>query len=484
MLAWSRSVVATVAALLPVVFACGGDDPRPNVILIVSDTLRADAIDCRRKADATPALCALADRGVRFEAAYAGAPWTFPSVVTIFTGNHASTYGQPPTRANANGEEPTIRVPDEETLLAEALTARGYDAARFVEAGVGTFNNVFQGLPEPDFDPEQALRTLALHAPPEAKDAALNRYPMFLGALQYLSQIPEDRPFFLVVWIRDPHAPYDPPPKYLKRLLTLKVRFPQKIRYYTGLGHWDRPDLGLRKLREEAPYEPLELALLQRLYRMEVESVDERVGILLELLRFRGFEDDTVIAFTSDHGEEFLEHGRFLHGHTLYEEQLRVPLILAGPGLPRGRVSRERVSLIDLMPTLRNLLHIDSIDDVQGRSLLPLLQNGTAKRDRTIFAGSALNPRAGDALIENRFKLIVATSGDVELYDLGRDPHEQTNIAADRPRIVLRMRPRLEALRKENAERHRVNLARSGEQELRESAERTREQLEELGYLR
>jgi len=484
MLAWSRSVVATAAAVLPAVFACSGHDPRPNVILIVSDTLRTDAIDCERRAKATPSLCALADRGVRFEAAYAGAPWTFPSVVTIFTGNHASTYGQPPTRANADGDEPTLRVPDEEVLLAEELRARGYDAARFIEAGVGTFNNVFQGLPEPDFDPEQTLRALALDAPPNAESAALNRYPMFLGALQYLSRVPADRPFFLVVWIRDPHAPYDPPPKYLNGLLSTRVPYPQTIGYYTHLGHWNRPDLGLRKLREEAPYEPLELALLQRLYRLEVESVDERVGILLERLRFRGFENDTIIAFTSDHGEEFMEHGRFLHGHTLYEEQLRVPLILAGPGIPRGAVLRARVSHLDLMPTLRDLLRIDSVTDVQGRSLLPLLAEGSAKHDRVIFAGSALNPRVGVALIENRFKLIVSTSGDAELYDLGRDPLEQTNIATDRPGIVARMRPKLEAVRVENAERLRVNLALSGEYALRESAERTRAQLEELGYLR
>ncbi len=466
--------------------ACDGPTaPPPNVLFIVSDTLRADALDCDRGGKRTPALCSLAKRGVVFENTYAGGPWTLPSSVSMLTGSHPTTYATLSLEAarDAPDRNGFFRVPDDEILLADALTARGYDAIHFAEGGVAERTNVFQGMAGQKVDVAQAADDVAPFLPAIREDVIDPRYDRFVGALQFLAKSGE-QPFFLLVWIHDPHAIYAPPIRFWKGIDPDPPYLPHPANFYARLGHKNRPDAHLRRLRDHEPFMAEEKALLIRLYHAEVESVDYRIGQILEILRQRNLMTNTVIAFTSDHGEGFGEHKEYLHGNSFYEELMKVPLILAGPGFPSGQRVTERVSHIDLMPTLCDVLDVDCLQDAQGASLRRFLKTpDRASNAHTLYAAAPLRNHLRDMLIEGDYKLIVSADETVQLYDLARDPRELRNLVRKQPAVVRRMRATLETVRADNEERRRVNLGRTDANTLQKTGDQTLEQLRALGYV-
>lgn len=472
-------LAATLVAVLGA--GCAGDPPPPNLLLFVSDTLRADAVDCEAARARTPNLCALAERGVVFENAYAAAPWTLPSVVSLFTGSHAAAYARPDFAGGKGNWDEFFHVPDGQVLLAEALRERGYDALGFTEGGIQHSPNALQGLAEPSLpNPERLLPELAAHFPDAERTLRGHRFRRYLGALRHLLRW-KGRPFFLLVWVRDPHAEYMPPVSQ-RGLLRAPPALPRAPDFYMRLGNpGPTKPRALRMSDYSGELTPTEVAFLVHLYHLEVRSVDRRLGMLLELLRHRGIAEDTLVVVTSDHGEGFGEHGHFQHGNTLFEELLRVPLVLAGPGVPEGLRVAVRVSQIDLMPTLRELLGVDCCQGAQGRSLARLWAGG-GQPDAFVYAGSPQRRDVRDALIGERYKLIARPSGDVELYDLLQDPGERRDVAALHPERVARMRRALETIRSENAARSAE--PRGGDPErLRRVREETRDQLRALGYL-
>lgn len=461
----------------PATPAARGSVDSPSLLLIVSDTLRADALECYGGAAKTPNICSLAERGVLFERAYSNAPWTLPSVVSMVTGNPSSQYAMPGRSAK---QLIRFRIPDQEVLLAEALAEKGYDRASVLENPLAGDSNTRQGFATRP----PAARTSRELDPRLGVDSSVRRNRKLEAELRYLSGA-QGHPFFLLHWFNDPHAWYSPPPRYLEPLRAEIAALPRPLDYYLHIGHPHHPDKGQRNLRKVLPeLSPAELAFLRRLYLTEVEFVDERVGYFLRALELAGRADDTLVVLTADHGEGFGEHGSYLHGETFYNEVLHVPLLIAGPGVAAGLRIDAPVSHLDLMPTLAELLSVSCLESPSGSSLAPLLRGEKpgALGERDHYVVSPLRDDT-DALIQGRYKLIAAAADRrLELYDLLADPGETHNLAAERQEVANDMVRRLRQWRKRNEERRQRNLALIGEPPQAEDKE-TLEQLKALGYI-
>jgi arylsulfatase A-like enzyme len=193
--------------------------------------------------------------------------------------------------------------------------------------------------------------------------------------------------------------------------------------------------------------DPANLAHLVALYDGEIRWVDEHIDMLLDSLHARGLDERTIVVLTSDHGDEFFEHGERGHSHSLYEELVRVPLIMRVPGAEGGRRVRERVELIDVMPTVLELAGVPFPAGIQGRTLGPALQ-GAALEQRACFTETNKSRKTKDeelrsdswAVVDGRHKLI--TFGDdrfpSELFDLESDPGETENRYGEPPIERLR----------------------------------------------
>ncbi|MDH5307236.1 MAG: sulfatase-like hydrolase/transferase [Myxococcales bacterium] len=482
----SGAVLLLLIAAGSRLLACA-DRPPPNLLLIVSDTLRADALACQGGAAITPNICALAERGVLFENAYSNASWTLPSSVAMFTGNHPSEYARRQEEAAGSGDpigKWFFYVDASERMCAEALVERGYEAVGFLENGVPLEANVLQGFSALSVDAADGeapdLEELAART---GLDAAEPRDRRLAPALRYLLSA-GSRPFVLLEWLEDPHAVYDPPPRQMAELDLDPGRLAHPIEFYTRLGSRADAERGVLPLKRYAPRMSLyERVALKRLYLAEVASVDERVGLLLRALELGGLRDDTLIVFTSDHGEGFGEHGLYLHANSFYGELVHVPLIVAGPGITAGKRVAEPVSHVDLMPTLRELLGVDCLrEDARGRSFRSLLTSAESQEQREQYLVDA-RPESGDALIRGNHKLVSQPSGKELLFDLSSDPEETRDLAEHRTEVTQAMRDRLNEIRWENAERRKANLALLGDSHLEDVGEKTLEQLRAIGYL-
>ncbi len=440
----------------------------PNVLLIVSDTLRADALSCTGGAARTPNLCRVAAEGALFEQARSAAPWTAPSAVALFTGSHPDGFADRP----AGERNQVFLVGPEHETLAEALAARGYTAAADVDNFLVHQTGALQGFAR--LDPRSAGAGGAAAAIPSREERALRTYAVF----DFLAGARE--PFFAVRWIMDPHAPYAPPPELLAELEPQAAGLPRPLAFYASLGHQN----AAHRLRRHAPsLSGAERRLLRALYDREVEWVDRCVGWLFDALDRRGLRARTFVVVTSDHGEAFGEHGLWLHGKGLHDELLRVPLLVAGPGIPAGLRVAAPVSLTDLVPTLRELLGVDCCAEAQGRSFAALLR-GRAEGGRETYAGSANDAgRTRGALVADGLKWIARAGGRGSLYDLAADPGEARDLARERPADAARLSGRLDALREAGESLRVRRLAARSAGELDLVREQTRRELEALGYV-
>jgi choline-sulfatase len=378
---------AAAACLL--LAACGGRQPsapaqKPNVLLVTIDTLRADRIG----RGLTPAIDALAARGVRYTNARATAPLTLPSHVSIMTGALPPEHG---VRVNgvALGVRPT---------LARQFAGAGYRTGAFVGAYVLDRRFGLSGgfATYDDRIPRDASGSARLEAERRG-DAVVS------SALAWLSQAGV-QPFFAWVHLYDPHAPYEPP---------------QDALAHAG-------------------------ASATRAYDGEVAFADAQVGRLLDWLRSSGQADRTIVAVTADHGEGLGDHGEATHGMLAYDSTLRVPLVVAGPAsvdLPAKAGSyAEPVSLADLAGTL---LQAAGIAVPAGMRSGPLGSDGEAYAESKYPEAAGWHDLA--ALAFDRWKVIL--SSNAELYDLQNDPGETRNLAGEKLAVVEGARRRLAALR-------------------------------------
>jgi arylsulfatase A-like enzyme/tetratricopeptide (TPR) repeat protein len=370
---------------------------RPNVLLITIDTLRADGVSCYGgPAASTPVLDGLAGRGVRFAAAVAQVPLTGPSHASILTGLIPVRHG---VRDNGG-----FVLPDEVPVVTERFRLAGYRTAAFVSGyplvrrfgfarGFDTYDD---RLPHGN-DPRRApyIERLA--------DRTTDLVLRWLEDAPPPSGGPE-KPWFLWVHYYDPHAPYEPPGE-------LGRRFASKP------------------------------------YYGEVAFVDEQIGRLIGRLDERALTSRTLILVTSDHGESLGEHGEESHGIFVYDSTLRIPWIMAGPEVPRGRVVETVARSIDVAPTLLDYAGIAGAGAVDGRSIRPAT-TGRALPDEPAYAESLSSLlHMGWAPLHawrtRRWKLVEAPRP--ELYDLEADPAEQRNLAPDEREQVERLRRPLQA---------------------------------------
>lgn len=459
----SAPVAATILKAVsnqapPLASAAPVESERPNVLIVTADAMRADYCSAYGGSTPTPNIEALAKRGASFQNCISTAPWTTPSLDSLFSSKYP-----PRMLERTTGSDFAHR-----NLVAYWCDAAG---RTFIDevGDSGMTTGVFAGnwrisrefwLVEPfrhhvAFWPQSSerrgpfRRMPLLHAivsrwmPSLAPTCLLDTTRELTGmTLEFLRQHRE-RPFFLWVHYFDPHAPYDPP----QRFRTMEGPFTQYP--LEGQAHQAAAPPICEEASPEARLEKLAEAIecVRSLYRGEIRYVDEALGTVLGELKRLGLEDNTVVCFSSDHGEELWDHNQWGHGFTLYQEQLHVPFILAGPGI-KPQVIDTPASHIDFLPTLAGLLDLDASPHWHGTSLAPLLRDGDQTRaTRECFAQGndfPLAPEGSQAVISGRFKLIRGTeSGRIELFDLHADPVEKADAAGDNPDLVRELEQKI-----------------------------------------
>lgn len=436
-----------------------------NVLVLVVDTLRADHLPAYGYARGhTPHLDAFARDAIRFDQAFSNASWTRPSFASILTGRYASSHGV---------MAKTDALPDVLVTLAEAYREAGYHTAGVVtNYNVAPYFNFDQGFDDyrylsPDFvlgADDSAAKLLLVQFLRQRIEGLRDR---FLGVrpgtayqdaptvnaavLDAIDAAPSDRPWMVFVGYMDPHDPYYAHP-------------------YDGVAY--------SRAAHPSPAAS-EAERLRALYDGEITFWDEHFGALVAELRRRGLYDALTIVVTSDHGEEFGEHGGFFHGTTLYDEQVRVPLFVKLPGARRGgTVVRHWVQSIDLMPTLLRESSIEVPEGVQGGDLFEGSDRLFAEESHEGNVLAAVRERRGT----DEVKLITANEGNprrlrtTELFRVDLDPHEREDLSTREPALLADMQRRLEAMRVQAAQG-------AVEGQAVELDEASRRQLCELGYL-
>ena len=388
----------------------------PSLVLVSLDTLRADHLGSYGYPRATsPFLDSLAAAGALLERYVAAASSTRPSHMTMFTSLQPSVHG---TTENIGVRD----LPIAATTLAEQLSEAGIATAAFTENGAIDRSRGFAR----GFDVYVENR--------DAERADLRRGQIeetFTAGRAWLDALSAggDRRFFLFLHTYEVHNPFTPPAAYAS--------------LFEGDGAVPAPSDALR-----ADWDPL-------LYDREIRYADDQMRALVEGLRAAGLLEDTFLLVTSDHGEAFLEHGFVAHGASVHEEVLHVPWILVGPGIPAGLRIPEPVPMVDLMPTVLELMGVEATGAEMGRSQAARLRGGPAPAERRAIYSEAWAERAyrargfepilqpSLALREGRFKLIRTRSGETghrfELFDLEADPGEEQELSERHPEALARL---------------------------------------------
>jgi arylsulfatase A-like enzyme len=412
-----------VGCLTLVASACGesasGDSDAELVAVVIVDTLRRDALGCYgREGARTPHMDALAAEGVRFEQAISSSGWTLPSVASLLTGTWPSLH-------KALGKVSRLTpITDDLPVAAEIYQRAGYTTLGFANAA---FLSPLLGLDRgfDVFDHRHAYNREIRRA-----DATVD------SALQEISKH-RGKKIFLLVHLFDAHLDYDPPDGFIEPFVGAR-REPEPPLSMQEC-------LGLRREEGRGPPSPEDLDYIRGLYQGEVAFVDRALGRLVDGLQELGRWERTTLVLTADHGEEFWEHGGFEHGHTLYDELVRVPLILRTPRTAAGpvRVVERQVRTIDIMPTLFEHSGVAGTPSFEGLSFLPDLAGRPPDKVPPAFSQGTLYGAEKLSWRTERYHLIVdqARQGDetIELYDILADPFETHDISRDEPAARNRM---------------------------------------------
>jgi arylsulfatase A-like enzyme len=424
---------------------------RPNVLLLLLDSTRAANVSCYGYGkETTPVLDGLAVDGALFRQAVSNGCWTLPSHATLFTGRHPSSHGLTRT-----GDALPAGVPTLAGLLAES----GYQTACFsnnayiseatgLAAGFAHVDDVWRetnprGMARPKLSGR--LRRLEQKGPAMKPVVAVLRaakrvrtavrgwkrptadhgVALTNDRLQtWLSARDRERPWFAFVNYMEAHERYSPPPPWDRRFLpegTSRVQV-------AGLGSKGEilASTGTRRASS--------LAILTGLYDGAIGYLDAKIGELLEHLRADGALENTVVIVTADHGDSLGEHGYLGHRLYLYEELVRVPLVISHPtAFPAGTVVDDQVELGDLFPTL---LDLAGVDLPEGATPFRSLANGAPPAPFAVLENTA--PKALD-LVQMRAlrtpdrKFIWRSDGRHELFDLAQDPDELRDLSRERP---------------------------------------------------
>jgi arylsulfatase A-like enzyme len=389
--AWPPGLLLGVSD--PTVHDLGDYGKAKGILLVSIDTLRRDHVGAHGYGrPTTPRLDALAREGVLCADAVSSSSWTLPAHLSMLTSVDPAAHGGVDMGHAFNHRVPTLAA-----LLRQAGFATHAVTSHLYVSAVYGLDDGFDRL---DF-----------HQDRKATDVA-NR------AVDVLDRV-GDRPFFLFLHFYDPHWHYDPPES------TRKIFETPYSGSITGL-------LQDFSRRDPKSVTPADLAHLLALYDGEIRYVDDELGRVLDHLQARGLDRGTLVAVTSDHGEEFLEHGSWEHQKTLYDEVVRIPLMLRGPGVGPRR-EEAQTSLLDVAPTVLAWAGLAVPAHMQGRSLLTprAAQEAYGETDHTVDGTRKLFLRFG----EKRWKAIFSLDRDgksvraEEWYDLAADGAERHNVA-------------------------------------------------------
>jgi arylsulfatase A-like enzyme/Tfp pilus assembly protein PilF len=414
-----------------------GKPQNPNAVLIILDTTRTDVLSCYDdKVGKTPNIDRLARTGAMFLDARAQNPYTLGSIATILTSLGPAIHG---LRANSS-----YRLSPEALTLAEVFQEAGYSTAAFVSAmPISRQGGLDQGFDvyDDDFSTHYPIYDKQFEPLRESLQEAQRRGDETTRrVLDWLEGHPRNRPFFLMVHYFDPHAPYDPPPPFGDRFGPFK-------------------------------------------YAAEVAFTDSQVGRLLDALEDMGLSDRTVISLVADHAEAFGEHNEVGHGFLIYQTTLRVPWILFGRGIPKVRV-RGTVALSDAAPTLLGACGLPIPESYEGMNLHSILVE-------TGGAGSIEIPERGiymDTYFSRHYhnwsELVGWSRGQwkyvrgpkPELFHLGRDPGEDTNLHDAEADTLQRLSDELDSYLRKVAPRRLKAASEAPDEE-------TLERLKSLGYV-
>ena len=396
---WRANICGLV--LLMALAGCGNREEKGtlSVLFISVDTLRSDHLGCYGYPRATsPTIDKLASDGVVFDNMLSTSSWTLPTHASMLTGRYPAFHGL---------QDDGVKLPPRIETLAGAFKKHGYRT-------LGVVSHVYVssefGL-DRGFDVFDDSLIKAGAENPIAEEV-VDRF------LSLMSKLP-DGPFFAFIHFFDPHWDYTAPEPY-------NTQFSDPN--YTG------PIDGTLKsifpfFYPSTPLSEADRRQMIALYDGEIAYVDSQLGRLLKALREQGRLKNTVIVFTADHGEEFKEHGQLGHGRTLFEEQLRVPLIISGhPSFRPGTRRPDLVSQVDLAPTLLELAGAKGLDNIQGKSIV----KESATPRSALFAESIRFGLELRAVREQRHKLIDSPgSAGRSYFDLVNDPQERRPLSQD-----------------------------------------------------
>jgi arylsulfatase A-like enzyme len=386
---------------------------RPYVLLIGIETLRADHVGCiGYSRDTTPALDTIAKEGVVFSNVMATSSWTMPTVMSVLTSLYPEAHG------TTNYDR---KLPEDVITLAEVLRENDYKTVAFVSnPTLDGRHGFYQGFDLYDdfsvwlgFLGEGELVGGPNADPSPDVHQTLTNEPLTRTALRWIEQNHKE-PFFMFVFYFDPHYDYIPPPPF-------DTMFdPNYEGSVEGRGI-------VEELRRSNRPSQRDLDHIIALYDGEIRYTDTYVSKLLNAFGRFGILDRTLVVIFGDHGDEFYEHGRTGHAHTLYNELIHVPLILKWPSMiPKGKRIDALVSQVDIMPTILDYLRIQHKQPIQGTSLRDLIEGHVSQVHDFVFSGGRGHRCA---VITNQSKLILNPgAGAREFYDLLNDPREQNNI--------------------------------------------------------
>lgn len=434
--------------------------PRPHGIILISlDTLRADHLGTYGYyRDTNPYIDAFAQENIVFENAVAQSPNTLPSHMSIMTSLYPYSHGVW-GKTEDDYDNNVAPLDDKHVTLAELLRDGGYQTAGFTDGG---FLRAIFGFDQ-GFDIYESKKVGIARILPQVK--------------RWLDEN-KSKPFFLFIHCYDIHSPYDPPPPYDKIFHDFE---------YTGHLSPTNENL-LAATRKQLEVNEDDLRHFIALYDGGIRYTDEKIGEFLSYLRDTGVYDQSLIIITSDHGEEFKEHGGFLHWQLHYRPELHVPLIVHVPGYPKKQVRiSELARSIDLLPTIIEIAGLPVHQQAQGRSLQPLIKReenflnhslwrviNYFKKDSSIsFAEYHRNDNY--SIIADEYQLIYyMKSNYVKLFDLSADPLAKKNIAKDNDTIAKQLLAQLKEV---------YGLTPATKAPAITVDEQTRQQLKTLGYM-
>ncbi len=462
---------------------------KPNIVLIVLDTLRPDHLSCYGYPKQTsPNIDKIAAEGALFKRSFSTAPWTLPSHASMFTGTYVSRHGLD------KGKE---KLPDDFVTIAELLHREGYLTASLSSniwvSEITGLSRGFEYFKNAKEIPYQNVKNLNLFQK-AVKEIYLNYFfkKYDYGAREINGMIKDffkrksqtDKPFFLFVNYLETHLQYKPLRKY--KNIFLNKDYQRQAKYVNQDAA--KFNAGMVSMTDE------DFDVLRALYDAEIRYVDFRLGEFISILRELNILDNTMLIITSDHGENLGEHGLMDHQYSLHDTLINIPLIVRYPEVfSGGSVIEYPVQTVDFLPTICELLQLSKsalpFEQMQGESFLNA-RDKTAQRD--VFA-EYLNPRIQvlqricpdkdwtafnaklQAIRTDEFKLINSSDGKNSLYNLIDDPGENHNVILDFPNVAEELAQRLVSWTKKVAK----NVEHS-EFEIQSDVRRV---LEGLGYI-